>query len=132
MGTVMQDAAFDQARADALIQEIGGEIARGSKFAANPWEKISVVANLDRQKRLYGYCYWGARDWEAATPDGFAALGLFGDLQEAMKVPGQDAWKKALLRIDRASGKVDIDFDYDGNKWVPDPSDPEGFAFSIR
>lgn len=48
-----------------------------------------------------------------------------------MRVPGQDAWK-ALMRIDRASGKIDVDVDQEGRRWTPDMADPEAFALGLR
>jgi hypothetical protein len=131
-GGGMEQGGFDQQRADELVQEIGGEIARGSKFAARPWERIVVVAEVADRKRLFGYVYWNGDEWEAATPDGFRALTLFQDLQAAMQAPGKDRWKKCLTRIDRSTGKIDIDFDYSGDKWTPDATDPEGFAKRLR
>ena len=55
MGVVMTQTAFDQRRADELVQEIGSEIVRGSKFAARPWERIVVVAQVAERTRLFGY-----------------------------------------------------------------------------
>ena len=87
MGVVMTQTAFDQRRADELVQEIGSEIVRGSKFAARPWERIVVVAEVAERTRLFGYVYWGD-EWEAATPDGFRALTLFQELRDATAVVG--------------------------------------------
>ncbi|WP_294265289.1 hypothetical protein [uncultured Sphingomonas sp.] len=131
-GDAMADVTFDQQRADALIQDIGREIVHGSKFAARPWERIVVVAEIADRKRLFGYVYWDGDQWEAATPDGFRALTLFQELQAATQVPGKAPWHRCLVRIDRASGKIDIEFDHDGTRWIPDVADPEGFAKSLR
>ena len=131
MGVVMTQTAFDQRRADELVQEIGSEIVRGPKFAARPWERIVVVAEVAERTRLFGYVYWGD-EWEAATPDGFRALTLFQELRDVTAVAGGEGWKKCLVRIDRASGQIDMEFDRDGTRWVPDAADPEGFAKSLR
>ncbi|PCD01590.1 hypothetical protein COC42_15780 [Sphingomonas spermidinifaciens] len=131
-GDAMEQATFDQQRADALIQEIGSEIVRGSKFASRPWERIVVVAEIADRKRLFGYVYWDGNQWEAATPDGFRALTLFQELQAATQVSGKAPWRKCLTRIDRATGKIDVEFDHDGKRWVPDMADPEGFARRLR
>lgn len=130
-GDQMQQVAFDRQRADTLVQEIGSEIVRGSKYAARPWQRIAVVAEVADRKRLFGYMYWDGDQWEAATPDGFRALTLFQELQSAMRVADKPAWKKCLVRIDRASGAIDMDFDYAGDKWVPDPADPAKTARSL-
>lgn len=132
MGDAMADVTFDQQRADALIQEIGSEIVRGSKFAARPWDRIVVVAEIADRKRLFGYVYWDGNQWEAATPDGFRALTLFQELRAATQAPGKAPWQRCLVRIDRETGKIDIEFDHDGSRWVPDAADPESFARSLR
>lgn len=128
----MQSTQFDQKSADELIQELGSEIVRGSKYQAKPWTDIAVVVTLDGEKSMFGYMFWAPTEWQGATPDGLAALRIAADLRESMRVPGSSAWKKCRIRITRATGKIDIDFDYDGDKWIPKMSDPAGFAFSLR
>jgi hypothetical protein len=49
----------------------------------------------------------------------------FRELSEAMREAGKDSWKACLVRIDRSSKDVSIDFEYDHpEKWliVPPPS----------
>ena len=124
---------FDQSAADAIIQKLGSEIARGSKFQARPWTDLVVVVNLSRgRQNVFGYVFWEPNEWEGATPDGFDALDLAIDLQKAMRVPGQEPWQRCRVRITRATGQIDIDFDYEGDKWVSNMADPAGFAFSLR
>lgn len=128
----MQSVQFDQRPADELIQKLGGEIVRGSKYQVRPWTDIVLVMTLDGEKSMFGYMFWEPNEWQGATPDGLAALRLAADLREAMRVQEHGLWKKCRIRITRATGKVDIDFDYDGDKWIPRMSDPAGFAFSLR
>lgn len=128
----MEQATFDRERADQLIQEIGAEIVRGSEYAERPWEKIVLVGDFAQRKRMFGYVYWDGDRWEAAGPDGFTALRLMQDLQQATAVDGQESWKRCLVRIDRATGKIDVEFDKSGERWEPDLSDPAGFALGLR
>ncbi len=128
----MQSVQFNQRSADEITQELGGEIVRGSKFQAKPWTHIVVVVTLDGEKSMFGYVFWEPTEWQGATPDGLGALRLAADLRESMRVPGSDAWKKCRIRITRATGEIDIDFDYNGNSWTPTMSDPAAFAFSLR
>lgn len=129
----IQTVQFDQKRADEIIQKLGMEVARGSDFQARPWTDLVVVADLTNGRRgMFGYVFWGLNEWEAAGPDGFDATWLAVDLQKAMQVPGTEPWKKCRIRITRATGKIDIDFDYEGDKWVPNMADPAAFAFGLR
>lgn len=127
----MANANFDRDRADALIQDLGREIIRSPEFADQQWSAIAVVIDLDRQERMYGYRYWNAADWDAAIPS-FDTLDVGAELRGAMRVPDQEPWKKCLVQITRATGRVDIDFDYQGDKWAPDMQDPKRFALSLR
>jgi extradiol dioxygenase family protein len=80
---------------------------------------------------MFGYVY-ANDDWQAASPDGLEALDTASQLQQTMRMPGQTLWKKCLVTIDRATTEIDIDFDYEGTKWVPDMADPERFALSLK
>jgi hypothetical protein len=123
--------AFDQAQADALVQELGSEVVKSPKIEAYQWDNISVVIELEPQERAFGYVYWNGSEWEAAGPS-FDALDKAEELRDAMRTPGKAHWKKALVQISRATGKIDIDFDYTGDKWVPNMADPKGFALSLK
>jgi hypothetical protein len=122
---------FDSAAASALVTQLGGEIVRDPFYQSEPWDQLSLVIELDGRKRMFGYVY-SAGDWEAAGPDGIAPLETAGKLREAMQLQGKAPWKKCLVTIDRASAKIDIDFDYEGAKWVPDMADPEAFAMDLK
>ena len=129
----MQAAQFDQKAADAIIQKLGIEIAGAPKFNVRPWTDLVAVINLSGgRQNMFGYVFWEPNEWEAANTGNFVALDLAIDLRDAMRAPGQEPWQKCRVRITRATGKIDIDFDYEGDKWVPNMADPAGFAFSLR
>ncbi len=131
----MQAAQFDKSSADVIIQKLGAEIIGAPKFKARPWTDLVVVVNLSGgRQNMFGYVFWEPNEWEAAGTDSFVALDLAIDLRDAMRVPGREPWQKCRIRITRATGKIDIDIDvdYEGDKWVPKMSDPAGFAFGLR
>lgn len=128
--SLLTQAAFDQDRADELMAQIGNEIAASPKYSEYDWVAIALVINLDQQKSQFGYVYT-RDDWEARTP-GPASLRTAIELREATQVPGQDPWKKALVQIVRATGKINVDFDYSGDRWQPDPAKPEVIALELR
>jgi hypothetical protein len=129
--SVMAGAAFDQARADNLIQELGSEIIRSPKISDYDWDALAVVIELNPQERAFGYVFWNEDGWEAASPS-FDALDKADELRSTMRISGKNPWKKALVQINRASGKINIDFDYSGDKWVPDMIDPKSFAMTLK
>jgi hypothetical protein len=122
---------FDSEAASALVTQLGSEIVRDPFYQSEPWEQLSLVINLDGRKQMFGYVY-SAGDWEAAGPDGIEPLETAAKLRDAMQLQGKAPWKKCLVTIDRASAKIDIDFDYEGSKWVPDMADPDGFALGLK
>jgi hypothetical protein len=57
----------------------------------------------------------------------------FGELSEAVREAGKDSWKACLVRIDRSSGDISIDFEYDyPEKWLIVPSTVKQMAESLR
>ena len=126
----MPEPAFDKARADRIIQEIRRATIVAEDYRDADWQSIAVVINLDNRNNMYGYYYTDAK-WHPATPD-FDVMDLAIELQEAMRVPGAEPWKKALIQISRATGGIAMDFDYDGTRWKPDMKDPGAFALSLK
>lgn len=61
-----------------------------------------------------------------------APLETAAKLQHAMHLPGRAPWKRCLVTIKRGSAEISIEFDYEGNRWVPDTKDPEGFALGLK
>ncbi|MBX7482730.1 hypothetical protein [Qipengyuania qiaonensis] len=126
----MTQPIFDQARADEVLNQIGHEIVSSPKYAEYDWVAISLVINLDEQRSQFGYVYT-RDDWEARTP-GPVTLGIAEELREVTQVPGKDPWKKALITIVRATGKIDIDFDYEGDRWIVSAAHPDLLAKELR
>jgi hypothetical protein len=129
---IVMSVAFNQASADELIQKLGSTIIAGKGYEGMPWQSLSLILDLSAGESQFGYVYYADNEWEAATPRGFESLDVAIDLRDAMHIPGKEAWKKALVQITRSTGKIDIAFDYDGDKWVPNMADPKSFAMSVR
>jgi hypothetical protein len=123
--------SFGSDAANALVQDLGNVIVRDEFYQSEPWEQLALVIDIDQRKRMFGYVY-AAGDWEAASPDGIEPLETARRLQQAMRLPDKTPWKKCLVKIDRGTATIDIDFDYEGTAWVPDTADPEYFALSLK
>ena len=116
---------------DALVHRLGEQIARDPFYESEPWDQLALVINLHQRTQMFGYIY-SAGDWEAAGPDGSEPLETARLLQGAMLEQNGALWRRCLITIDRRTSKIAIDFDYDGTRWVPDASDPERFALSLK
>lgn len=128
----MSQSGFDQDRADSLVQALGEAIVNDPAFTERDWSGIALVFELDGAKGEFGYIYAGESEWEAATPEGWDTLDIAEALRDAMTIPGKAPWKKCLVQINRNTGGIEIDFDYEGMNWTPDPAQPERLANSLR
>ncbi len=118
----MTSVAFDQARADALVSEIGQMIIADPNYSGRDWSGIALVVEVAERKRMYGFVYLAHGDWEAETPDDFDVIERGRDLADAMTVDGK-RWKRCLIHISRPGPKIDIHFDYDDTgEWVVTPA----------
>lgn len=131
-GAIVSEPAFDQARADAALHALGRAIVGDPNFRDRDWDAIVLVFELDGRAHEFGYVFGPGDRWEADGPDDWGVLDRARALRDAMIVPGKGAWKKCLVRITRATGGIDVDFDYAGDRWVPDMRDPAGFARRLR
>ncbi len=129
---IMSSVEFNQSASEELIQKLGSTIVRGEGYKSHIWDSLSLVFELDGQESQFGYIYTDSGEWKPATPGGFDALDIALELQETSQAPGKSRWKKALVQIKRNTGKIDIEFDYEGVKWVPDMADPKGFAMGLK
>ena len=128
----MSEPAFDQARADAALNALGSAILGDASYRDRPWDAIVLVFELDGRTSDFGYVFGPGDAWEAEGPESWDVLTRAKEFREATHVPGKPHWKKCLVRIERATGQIGIEFDYDGHRWVPDMADPEGFARQLR
>jgi hypothetical protein len=118
-------------RIDALVEQLGEQIVHDPFYESEPWDHLALVINLHPRTQMFGYVYV-ADDWEAASPDSTEPLDTARRLQAAMREQSNTLWRRSLITIDRHTAKMDIHFDYEGTRWVPDPSDPEQFALSLK
>jgi hypothetical protein len=57
----------------------------------------------------------------------------FEELRDAMVEPGKSPWKAALVRIDDATRRISIDFEYDHpEKWLIAPNTVKQMAETLR
>ncbi|HCB74617.1 hypothetical protein [Sphingomonas yantingensis] len=125
---MVTDGSAPDAALHALCQAIVGDIV----YATRDWELIVLVFELEGRTRDFGYVFETGDRWEAETPENWDVLSLAKAFRASTAQPGAPGWKKCLLRIERASGAVQVDFDHSGEKWQPDYADPAAFARRLR
>ena len=108
---------------DALIIEIGQLVASDRKVAAQPWEKYALVAWYgDAMLALNGFRYVDDGPGQPATPESPDLGDRIDALRKATRVEGKEPWRACVVRLDKASGKVTVEFAYeDADLWQVTP-----------
>ncbi len=128
----MSSVAFDQTRADALVNEIGQMVIADANYAERDWTGIALVVEVAARKRMYGFVYLADGDWEAETPDDFDVIERAADLNRVMGVGG-NGWTRCLVQISRPGPKIAISFDYDDTgDWVVTPGNHEEMVDRLK
>lgn len=114
---------MDQARADRLIEQIGGMIIADERYADRTWSAISVVAVLDGgASQISGYSYDAQGRPQAGSPHNADLHDLFTELRAATRAEGQAPWKACLVQIRRDDLKTRVEFEYDdAARWKATP-----------
>lgn len=109
---------------DALILEIGRLIVGDRKVAAQPWDRYALVAWYgEGVSTLNGFRYVGDEPGQAATPESFELEDRLDELRAATRVDGKQPWRACVVKLDRDSGKVSVDFAYeDADAWRVSPA----------
>lgn len=98
---------------DALVHEVGMLIVRDARVSAQPWDGYALVARFDDASLvLNGFAYQG-ETFRSATPKGTEIHHRLQALREAMREPGRPPWGACVVRIDRETKKIRIEFEYD-------------------
>ena len=93
-----------------------------------------MVAHLDEMSAsINGYLYDETGKSTPAAPDDFAVLDRLGDLRDAMLEPGKGPWKACLVYVNRVSGRITLDFEYNTpGKWLITPANVKQMAEILR
>jgi hypothetical protein len=119
---------------DELVQEIGSLLLHDSKLSDLEWSHLVIVAQLRHlSSKVNGFAYHEDGEAVPTGPRNSKVLDKFEELSEAMREVGKDSWKACLVRIDRSSKAVSIDFEYDHpEKWLIVPSTVKPMAETLR
>lgn len=128
----MSSVAFDQTRAEALVNEIGQMVIADPSYASRDWSGIALVVEVAQRKRMYGFVYLPDGDWEAETPDDFDVIDRAAELNRVMAAGG-NGWTRCLVQLSQPGPKVVISFDYDDKgDWVVTPGNHEEMVARLK
>ena len=113
---------------DALIHELGAVVTRDAALAKAGWSHLVLVSCIeDGTPDLTGFCYLPGQKPVPVSPRDYSVFDVLQGLRDAMaEHDGKNPWLACLVRIDKASGKIDVDFEYaDASRWSVTPSNVE-------
>src|SRR5258708_38149274 len=119
---------------DDLVQEIGSLLFNDSEISDREWSHLMIVAQLrEFSTKVNGFAYHEDGEAVPTSPSNFEVPKKFEELSKAMREAGKNSWSACLVRIDRSSGDVSIDFEYDSpEKWLIVPSTVKQMAETLR
>ena len=120
--------------ADRLIHEIGAAIVQSPRIAALDWQHLVFAANVERgHSTISGFAYDQSGKSRPTSPGSTEALNKIAALREAMRTDGREPWAACLIRIERDTGKVAMDFEYDNpSRWAITPANVRQMALALR
>ena len=107
----------------ALLNRLANIVATDSSLLKDGWTHLVLVSVIDSgTPDMTGFCY-AAGKAVPVSPRDFSIFDVLEDLRRAMAAQdGGKPWVSALFRVDRASGKLVADFEYDNaTRWSVTP-----------
>jgi hypothetical protein len=119
---------------DKLVHEIGAMLLEDPEIASEPWQHLVMIAQIqDSRSQLNGFAYEVDGQVTVTSPDNFDIIDKFAALREMMRKEEGEPWQACLVRIDRLSGKISIEFEYDRpEKWLITPANSQKLAEALR
>lgn len=99
---------------DQLIHEIGLRLVEDTGAESEDWAQVVLVVEIEgAEPAISGFVYDGAGSHEPFAPNDMETYELALQLRDAMaSADKKSPWKAALIRIDRAAGEIDAEFEY--------------------
>ena len=116
---------------DALIHRLAETIAGDSALLLDGWRHLVLVSHIDDDTPdMTGFCYTDGGRAVPVSPKDFAIFDVLDELRVAMaEADGRKPWIAALFRIDRATGKFAVEFEYDQpERWIVTPDNVKARA----
>lgn len=99
---------------DQLIHEIGAILVGDINSKSKDWAHAVLVVEIETDEPdMTGFVYDGTGKHTPYAPSDFNIVELTVKLRDAMAAADKkEPWKAALIRIDRAAGEIDAEFEY--------------------
>jgi len=116
---------------DALIHRLAETIAGDQSLLLNGWTHLVLVSRFgDGTLNMTGFCYTNDGRAVPVSPKDFSIFGVLEQLRDAMaQVDGKKPWIAALFRIERETGKLATEFEYEqAERWAVTPANVKARA----
>ena len=110
---------------DALIHRLAEMIAADSELLLDGWTHLVLTSRIeDGMLNMNGFCYTEDGDAVPVSPKDFSIFDVLEELRDAMaRADGKAPWIAALFRIERKTGKLNADFEYEQlERWAITPA----------
>jgi hypothetical protein len=110
---------------NALIRRLAETIAGDSELLLDGWTHLVLTSRIeDGMLNMNGFCYTAEGDPIPVSPRDFSIFDVLQELREAMtSADGKAPWIAALFRIERKTGKLNADFEYEHiERWAITPA----------
>lgn len=119
---------------EALIHRLAETIAGDSELLLDGWTHLVLTSRVeDGMLNMNGFCYTDDGDAIPVSPRDFSIFDVLQELRDAMaKADGKAPWIAALFRIERQTGKLDADFEYEHiERWAITPANVKARALEF-
>ena len=116
---------------DALIHRLAQTIAGDSELLLDGWTHLVLTSRLeDGMLNMNGFCYTDDGKAVPVSPRDFSIFDVLHELRDAMaKGDGKTPWIAALFRIERKTGKLNAEFEYERpGRWAITPTNVKARA----
>ena len=115
----------------ALLHRLAEMIAGDSELLLDGWTHLVLTSRIeDDMLNMNGFCYTEDGDAVPVSPKDFSIFDVLQELRDAMaEADGKAPWIAALFRIERKTGKLNADFEYEQlERWAITPANVKARA----
>jgi hypothetical protein len=119
-----------------LMGDIARAIVNSSKMQGVDWVEISIVVTVDESgepNEIFGYAYDEKGKYTAVAPKLREIEQPVAAYWEWLRQDGDKGFQKMLFQFNRASRKVNADFEYnDRGRWKVTPNNVDSIIAQLR
>jgi hypothetical protein len=116
---------------DELIRNLAETVAGDAALLLTGWKHLVLISQIDDgTPDVTGFCYTSDGRAVPVSPTDLAIFDVIEQLRDTMaEADANRAWLAAFFRIDRATGKLTAEFEYDRpERWVVTPDNVKARA----